>query len=96
MRGALGGDDGDPGAPTINTKNVDGGSPRKRCRRSKSAHHQHKKTSMAGSLGGDAGDPRTPTINAKNIDSGSPDPHGGSDLHPRSERCVVNLQGYDK
>jgi hypothetical protein len=37
-----------------------------------------------------------PPSTQKNIDSGSPDPHGGSGLHPRSERCVVNLQGYDK
>jgi hypothetical protein len=39
----LGGDAEGPGAPTINTKNVDGGLPGRRCRRSRSAHHQHKK-----------------------------------------------------
>jgi hypothetical protein len=39
----LGGDAEGPGAPTINTKNVDGGLPGRRCRRSRSAHHQRKK-----------------------------------------------------
>jgi hypothetical protein len=51
---------------------------------------------MAGPLGGGARDPRAPTINAKNIDGGPPTPKGGSGLHPRFERCVVNLHGYDK
>jgi hypothetical protein len=54
--------------------------------------------SMAGPLRGNAGDPGAPTINTKNIDSrtlglGSCE---GSDLYLGSERCVVNLHGYDR
>jgi hypothetical protein len=53
---------------------------------------------MEGPLGGNAGDPGAPTINMKNIDGGLPDPAGGggSGLHPRSKKCVVNLHGYDR
>jgi hypothetical protein len=43
MEGPLGGGAEDPGASTINVKNVDGGPFRRRCRRSSSTHHQHKK-----------------------------------------------------
>jgi hypothetical protein len=54
------------------------------------------KTSMAGLLGGGDGDPGAPTINTKNIDGSPPNPIGGSGLHPGSERCVLNLHGYDR
>jgi hypothetical protein len=40
----LGGDVGEPGEPTINAKNVDDGTPRRRCRRSETAHHQKSST----------------------------------------------------
>jgi hypothetical protein len=40
--GPLRGGDGDLGVPTINTKNIDGGPCGRWCRRSGSAHHQHK------------------------------------------------------
>jgi hypothetical protein len=43
MVGPLRGDAGGLGAPTINAKNIDGGPPERRCRRSESTHHQHKK-----------------------------------------------------
>jgi hypothetical protein len=49
-----------------------------------------------GPLGGAAGDPVAPTINEKNVDGRPPGPLGGSGLHPRSKRCVVNLLGYDR
>jgi hypothetical protein len=39
--GPLTGANGDPGVPTVNIKNVDGGPPGRCCRRSGSAHHQH-------------------------------------------------------
>jgi hypothetical protein len=65
--GPLGGDVGDPGASTINVKNVDGGLLGRRCRRSGSARHQRKKAKMAGPLGGGAGDLGVPTINTENI-----------------------------
>jgi hypothetical protein len=97
MVGPLAGADGDPGVPTINTKNIDGGPlglwgvgscpclgddggpeastintkkrqrwhPGRRCRRSGSAHHQHKEMLMVGLLGGDDGDSGAPTINTK-------------------------------
>jgi hypothetical protein len=32
----------------------------------------------------------------KNVDDMPPDPHGGSGLHPGSERFVINLYGYDR
>jgi hypothetical protein len=140
MAGPLGGDDGDPGVPTINAKNIDDRPPgrlcqrsesvhhqrkkcrrrppRRWCRRSESAHHQHKKCqrwapweamteiqehppstqkmSMAGLLRGGDGDPGASTINTKNIDGRPPNPIGGSGLHPGSERCVLNLHGYDR
>jgi hypothetical protein len=41
----LGGSARDPGASTINTKNVGDGPPRRLCRRSRSIHHQRKETS---------------------------------------------------
>jgi hypothetical protein len=41
--GPLGGDAGDPRVPTINAINFDGGPPGRRCRRSRSAHHQREK-----------------------------------------------------
>jgi hypothetical protein len=53
------------------------------------------KTSMAGPLIGGDGDPRAPTINAKKLTAGPLTPWG-SDLHSGSERCVVNLHGYDR
>jgi hypothetical protein len=73
MVGPLGGGDGDPGTPTINAKNIDSGPPRRRCRRSKSAHHQRKKCRWRPPppVGG-AGGPGVPTINAKNVDGKTP------------------------
>jgi hypothetical protein len=71
--GPLGDGAGGPGAPTNNTKNVDGGPPRKRCRRSRSVHHQRKNVNE-GPLGGSARGPGAPTINAKNVNGG---PLGG-------------------
>jgi hypothetical protein len=50
----------------------------------------------SGPLGGDAGGPKVPTINTKNVDGGPQSPCGRSGLHPRSERCVVNLHEYDR
>jgi hypothetical protein len=49
-----------------------------------------------GPLRGVAGDMGAPTINAKNINGGPRGPCGGSDLHLRSERYVVNLHGHDR
>jgi hypothetical protein len=52
-----------------------------------------------GPMGCAARDYGSPTINAKNVDSRPPAPPprgGGSGLHPRSERCVVNMHGYDR
>jgi hypothetical protein len=43
MVGPLGGSAGDPAAPIINAKNIDGGALERRCRRSGSAHHERKK-----------------------------------------------------
>jgi hypothetical protein len=43
MVGPLGGDAKNPGVPTINARNVDGGSPGRQCWRSGGAHHQHMK-----------------------------------------------------
>jgi hypothetical protein len=37
--GPLGGDIGDPGTPTTYAEDVDDGPPKRRCRRSRSAHH---------------------------------------------------------
>jgi hypothetical protein len=37
-----------------------------------------------------------PPLTQKNIDNGVPGPCGGSNLHPGSERCVVNLHGYHR
>jgi hypothetical protein len=34
-----------------------------------------------------------PTL--RNVDGGPPGPHGGSDPHLGSKRCVVNMHGYD-
>jgi hypothetical protein len=68
--GPLGGAAGDPRAPTINAKNVDDRAPRRRCWRSRSAHHQRKETFTATPLGGGAEDSGAPTINAENIDGG--------------------------
>jgi hypothetical protein len=48
MMGPLGGVAGGPGALTINAKNVNGGTPGRQCRRSRSAHHQCRKMSAAG------------------------------------------------
>jgi hypothetical protein len=54
-------------------------------------------TSTAAPLGGDVRELGAPTVNAKNIDSGPPILRGGgSGLHLGSERCVVNLHGYDR
>jgi hypothetical protein len=39
----LGGDAGGPGVPTTYLEDVDGGAPGRRCRRSRSFHHQSKK-----------------------------------------------------
>jgi hypothetical protein len=72
MTTPLGGIVGDPGAPTTNAKNVDGGPPERRCRRSESAHHQRKKMSMMAPLGGNAEDLGASTINAKNVDGKPP------------------------
>jgi hypothetical protein len=53
---------------------------------------------MAGPLADADGEPGAPTINVKNVDD---EPSslcrggGGSGLHLGSERCVVNLHGYD-
>jgi hypothetical protein len=69
-----GGSAGDLGAPTINTKNIDGGTTGWRCSRSESAYHQRKKISMTGPLGGGVGDSGAPNINTKNVDDG---PLGG-------------------
>jgi hypothetical protein len=63
--GPQGGDVGDPGASTINARNVDGGTPGRQCQTSGSTHHQRKKSSMAGPLRGSTGDLEAPTINAK-------------------------------
>jgi hypothetical protein len=68
MAGLLGGDIRDPGASTINVKNVDDSPLGRRCRRSKSIYHQRKKALTVGPLGGDAEDLEAPTINAKNVD----------------------------
>jgi hypothetical protein len=48
MMGPLGGVARGPGALTINAKNVNGGTPGRQCRRSRSAHHQCRKMSAAG------------------------------------------------
>jgi hypothetical protein len=67
-----GSDVGGAGVSTINTKNVNGGPLGRRCRRSKSVHHQRKKMSTVDPLGGGAEDPGAPTINAKNVDGRPP------------------------
>jgi hypothetical protein len=60
-----------PGASTINAKNINSGPPGRWCRRSGSAHHQHKKCQRCPPpLGGGVGGPGPPTINAKNINGG--------------------------
>jgi hypothetical protein len=49
-----------------------------------------------GTLGGGARDLRASTINTKKHQRRAPWPSWGSGLHPGSERCVVNLHGYDR
>jgi hypothetical protein len=60
MAPPLGGVGGDPGALATFLEDVDGGSPRRRCQRSGSAHHLSV-ASMAGPLGGAGGDPEALT-----------------------------------
>jgi hypothetical protein len=47
-------------------------------------------------LGCADGDPGAPTINVKKYQRQPPGPLGGSDPYLGSERCVVNLHGYDR
>jgi hypothetical protein len=49
-----------------------------------------------GPLGGVVEDPGAPTIDAKKHRQRGPRPLWGSNLHPGSERCVVNLHGYHR
>jgi hypothetical protein len=67
----LGGDAGGPGAPTINTKNVDGG-PLEVVPEVQERPPSTEKMSMVGPLGGGVRGPGAPTINAKNIDGNPP------------------------
>jgi hypothetical protein len=54
------------------------------------------KTSMVGTQGGSDREPGPPTINARNVDGRPPWGGGTTGLHPGFERCVVNLNGYDR
>jgi hypothetical protein len=72
MEGPVGGDAGDPGTLTINTKNVDGGPPWEATSEIREHSPSKQKMSTAGPLRGDAGDPGAPTINAKNVNGGPP------------------------
>jgi hypothetical protein len=50
-----------------------------------------------GPLGGVAEDLGAPTINTKNVDGSPQAPIGGGGLWClRSERCIVNLHGYER
>jgi hypothetical protein len=95
----LGGADGDLGAPTINVKKISTTGPMGGADRdSRASTINAKKTSTVGPLGGAAKDLGASTINVKNVDSRPPGPRGGggSYLHLRSERYVINLHGYDR
>jgi hypothetical protein len=72
MAAPLGGGAKDLGAPTINTKNVNGGPPWEALREIWERPSLTHKMSTTGPLGGDVRDPGAPTINAKNIDGGPP------------------------
>jgi hypothetical protein len=70
--GTLGGDVGDPGAPTTNAKNIDSGPPRRRCWRSRSVHHQRKKHRWWAPWEAMPGIRECPPSTLKNIDGGPP------------------------
>jgi hypothetical protein len=72
MIGPLGGGAEDPGAPTINIKNIDGDPPWLAVLEIREHPPSTQKMLMAGPLGGGVGDPGAPTINAKNVDSEPP------------------------
>jgi hypothetical protein len=77
MVGPLGGGARDPGAPTINEKNIDSGPLGRCCRRSGSVYHQRKKHRWWSPYEAMPEDLGVPTINTKNVDDGPPDPRGG-------------------
>jgi hypothetical protein len=85
--------------PLSTLRNIDG-SPPGRCRsyRSGRAHYQHKNIDGGTPGGVGTGVLRASAINAKKHQRWAPSPHegGGSDPHPGSERCGVNLHRHDR
>jgi hypothetical protein len=82
--------------PPSMQKNIDGWLPGRWGRRSRSAHYQCKKNSMAGPLGGSAGGPRAPAINTKNVDGVHPErccQRFGSAPHPRKKMSTGGEAG---
>jgi hypothetical protein len=64
----LGGDDGDPGAPTIQCKKHRWWAPSEAVTEIQERPLSMQKMSMVAPLGGSDGDPGAPTINEKNVD----------------------------